>query len=154
LGLGLGISFFILGGLNIGEIIIFKTKYLFCLSAAVFILMLAAAVFEIAEKSHRVFWLKFLYFAMWLLMGSAAVALVLLPLVITWRDFRSHDLELMCVNLGLVLLLWFFKAVIRDWKNRSQKPVKTQHNNSSQDSYFEGLPRVTHRKKRIDVYFD
>jgi hypothetical protein len=103
LGLGLGISFFILGGLNIGEIIIFKTKYLFCLSAAVFILMLAAAVFEIAEKSHRVFWLKFLYFAMWLLMGSAAVALVLLPLVITWRDFRSHDLELMCVNLGLGL---------------------------------------------------
>jgi uncharacterized membrane protein YcjF (UPF0283 family) len=150
LGLGIVISLFILGGLNIGKIVILKVNYIFCLSVAVFIVMLAAVVFEIAEKSHRIFWLKLLYFAMWILIGSA----VLLPLVIAWQNFlRPYDMELMSINLGLVLLLFFIKEVVRDWKNRPQKRAKSQYS-TGHDSYFEELPRVMRRKKRIDVYFD
>jgi hypothetical protein len=153
IGLGLAISLLVLGGLNMGEIIIFKTKYIFCIIVAVVILMLAALVFEIAGRSRGIICLKLLYLTAWILLGGAAVAVVILPLFVTWQNWRPYDMMLRMVNLGLILMLFFLKEVVRNWKNSPRKLGKPQHQ-SLDDCYFDELPRVMRHKKRIDVYFE
>jgi hypothetical protein len=153
IGMGLAIFLLVLGGLNIGAIVIFKLKYIFCISLAVFILLLAALVFEIASQSRGIIWLKFLYFFAWLLLGCAAAAVVILPLFLTWQDWRPYDMALRLANLGLVLFSFFLKEVVRDWKNSPHKQKQPQQQNSY-DCYFDDLPRVMRHKKRVEVYFD
>jgi MFS family permease len=148
----MAIFFFVLGGLNIGEIIVLKANYMTGLVIAVFILMLAAMVFEITKKSRRTHWIKFLYYIMWSLTGSAVAAVLFLPLLITWKIWRVDDRELMIINFGLVLFIFFCKAVGRDWKVSRQRS-DLLHNSCSK-GYFEELPRVMRRKKIIDIYFE
>jgi magnesium-transporting ATPase (P-type) len=152
-GLGLAVFFLMLGGLSISEILVVKTKYIFCVSCAIFILMLAALVFEIAEKSRGIIWLKFLYLITWSLLGGTVVVLVILPLVVTWQDWRPYNTTMTLVNLGVILWLFFLKEVVRDWKRSSKKWAKPQPQND-QDCYFKDLPRVMRRKKRINDYFE
>jgi glucan phosphoethanolaminetransferase (alkaline phosphatase superfamily) len=159
LGWGLAAILMILGSLHIGAIICFKTKYIICITITVLILILAAATFEIAEKSRGILWLKCLYFMIWGLLGSAIVALVILPFIVIWQDWRPYDIELMTINLGMVFLLFFLKELIRNWKTVPSKHCKPQKLPKSEqsddfDGYFEELPRMVHRKKGSQVYFD
>jgi hypothetical protein len=159
LGLGLAVILVILGGLHIGSIVCFKTKHIVCITIAVLILMLAVALFEVAEKSRGILWLKCLYFMIWGLLGSAAVALLILPLIIVWQDWRFYDVELMTINIGLLFLMFFLKELIRNWKtvppkrHQPSEPPKSEQSDKS-DDYFEDLPRMVRRKKRSRVYFD
>lgn len=148
----LAIVLFLLGLLSLGRMFAIESKFIACFNISVFLIFLAALLYEISFKSNRVWMIKLMRFITWMLLFGVAVSLFVFPWVVAQLNCKADEGLITIINLGFILLLLVIKEAVREWKAKSPRRIKLPSKDQTL-SYFEALPKITQKRKK-PIYFD